>query len=69
MKRKFIPVEESFARRKKEPGYAGAYSALGAEFDDPEEGLRQGLEDIAEGRTRPAREVFEELRAQHRIPR
>jgi prevent-host-death family protein len=29
---------------------------------DPEEGLRQGLEDIAKGRTRPAREVFAKLR-------
>ena len=27
-----------------------------------EEGLRQGLEDIAEGRTRSTREVFAELR-------
>jgi hypothetical protein len=49
MKRKFIPVTESFAKWEKEPGYVAAYSALGAEFDDPEEGLRQGLEDIAEG--------------------
>jgi prevent-host-death family protein len=34
-----------------------------------EEGIRQGLEDVAAGRTRPAREVFDELRAKHRIPR
>jgi PHD/YefM family antitoxin component YafN of YafNO toxin-antitoxin module len=34
---------------------------------DPEEGLRQGLEDIAEGRTRPAREVFAELRDEYGI--
>jgi PHD/YefM family antitoxin component YafN of YafNO toxin-antitoxin module len=34
-----------------------------------EEGLRQGLEDIAQGRTRPAREVFAELRAKYNIPR
>jgi prevent-host-death family protein len=34
-----------------------------------EEGIRQGLKDIAAGRTRPAREVFDELRAKYRIPR
>jgi prevent-host-death family protein len=34
---------------------------------DPDEGLRQGLEDIAEGRTRPAREVFAELREEYGI--
>ena len=34
---------------------------------DEEEGLRQGLEDIAAGRTRPAREVFAELREEYGI--
>ena len=34
---------------------------------DTEEGLRQGLQDIAEGRTRPAREVFAELREEYGI--
>ena len=38
-----------------------------AALADPEEGLRQGLEDIAEGRTRPAREVFAELRKEYGI--
>ncbi len=33
------------------------------------EGIRQGLEDVANGRTRPAREVFDEIRAEHDIPR
>jgi len=33
------------------------------------EGIRQGLEDLANGRTRPAREVFEEMRAEYGIPR
>jgi prevent-host-death family protein len=33
------------------------------------EGIRQGLEDLAAGRTRPAREVFDELRAAYDIPR
>lgn len=32
-----------------------------------EEGLRQGLQDIAEGRTRPARQVFAELRGEYGI--
>jgi prevent-host-death family protein len=36
---------------------------------DSREGIRRGLEDIAAGRTRPAREVFDELRAKYRIPR
>lgn len=34
---------------------------------NPEEGLRQGLEDIAAGRTRPARQVFAELRKEYGI--
>jgi PHD/YefM family antitoxin component YafN of YafNO toxin-antitoxin module len=36
---------------------------------DATEGIRQGLEDVKKGRTRPAREVFEEIRAAHDIPR
>ena len=32
MKRKFIPVEESFARWKKDPKFVAAYNALEAEF-------------------------------------
>lgn len=32
-----------------------------------EEALRQGLEDIAAGRTRPASEVFAEFREQHEL--
>ena len=36
---------------------------------DASEGIRQGLEDIKEGRTRPAREVLEEFRRRHAIPR
>jgi prevent-host-death family protein len=34
-----------------------------------EEGIRQGLEDARKGRTRPAREVFDEIRAEYGIPR
>lgn len=36
---------------------------------DEREGIRQGLEDVAKGRTRPAREVFEEFRTRREIPR
>lgn len=36
---------------------------------DVYEALRQGLDDIAQGRTRPAREFFEEFRRRHGIPR
>jgi hypothetical protein len=32
------------------------------------EAIRQGLEDVARGRTRPAREVFAEIRQRHGIP-
>jgi len=34
-----------------------------------EEGVRQGLDDLANGRTRPAVEVFDEIRAAYGIPR
>jgi PHD/YefM family antitoxin component YafN of YafNO toxin-antitoxin module len=36
---------------------------------DPREGIRQGLDDISQGRTRPAREVFDALRAEYDVPR
>ena len=36
---------------------------------DAGEGLRQGLDDVAHGRTRPARDVFHEVRRKHDIPR
>lgn len=36
---------------------------------DAEEGIRQGLDDVAHGRTRPARDVFEQIRRKHAIPR
>ena len=36
---------------------------------DSVEGIRQGLDDIAHGRTRPAREVFEGIRGKYGIPR
>lgn len=34
-----------------------------------EEGIRQGLDDVAHGRTREAGEVFDKIRRQHGIPR
>ncbi|MGH6858138.1 MAG: type II toxin-antitoxin system Phd/YefM family antitoxin [Methylocella sp.] len=33
------------------------------------EGIRQGLEDLKRGQTRPASEAFDELRSTHGIPR
>ena len=36
---------------------------------DVHEAIRQGLLDVGRGRTRPAREVFEEIRHRHGIPR
>jgi hypothetical protein len=33
---------------------------------DVVEAIRQGLDDVASGRTRPAREVFDEIRQKHR---
>lgn len=35
---------------------------------DAAEGIRQGLEDLRSGRTRPAHEVFDEIRTEHAIP-
>ena len=50
---------------------AGAYQRLLdiAASADAEEGIRQGLEDIAQGRTRPANEVFDQIRRKHAILR
>ena len=36
---------------------------------DAREGIRQGLENISQCRTRPSREVFDEIRAEYDIPR
>jgi prevent-host-death family protein len=36
---------------------------------DANEGIRQGLDDVAHRRTRPAREFFDEFEAKHGIPR
>lgn len=34
---------------------------------DSEEGIRQGLDDVAHGRTRAAKEVFDDIRRKHGI--
>lgn len=36
---------------------------------DAEESIRQGLDDVAHGRTYPARQVFDEIRQRYGIPR
>jgi prevent-host-death family protein len=33
------------------------------------EGIRQGLHDVSAGRSQPARQVFDEIRGEHGIPR
>jgi prevent-host-death family protein len=50
---------------------AGAYQRLLdiAAQADAAEGIRQGLNDVARGHTLPAREVFDEIRRKHAIPR
>jgi prevent-host-death family protein len=40
-----------------------------AALADPREGIRQGLEDARNGKTRPVREFLAEFRAKHGIPR
>jgi PHD/YefM family antitoxin component YafN of YafNO toxin-antitoxin module len=35
---------------------------------DAKEGMRQGLEDVKQGRVRPAREFFADFEAEHGIP-
>jgi len=36
---------------------------------DVHEAIRQGLDDVAQGRTRPARDVFDGIRRRYDIPR
>ena len=36
---------------------------------DVYEAIRQGLDDVAHGRTQPAREVLDEIRRRHGMPR
>jgi len=50
---------------------AGAYQRLLdiAARADAEEGIRQGMEDVKQGKVRPAREFFADFEAEHGIPR
>jgi prevent-host-death family protein len=50
---------------------AAAYQRLLdiAAHADEEEAIRQGLEDMSEGRTRPLKEVFDKMRKKYDIPR
>ena len=59
---------ERISRRR----HAGRRSAISAFLDiaaraDAEESIRQGLDDVSQGRTRPAREVFDKIRRKHGI--
>ena len=38
------------------------------DYAESVEAIRQGLEDVEQGRTRPAKEFFEEMREQFNIP-
>src|ERR1039458_5400511 len=38
-------------------------------FASPQDAIRQGLDDVEHGRTRPAQEVFDEIRETYSIPR
>ena len=40
-----------------------------AALADPEEGLRQGLEDVREGRSEPLEKVLDDMRVKYGIPR
>jgi prevent-host-death family protein len=50
---------------------AGAYQRLLdiAASASADEGIRQGLEDVKQGKVRPAREFFADFEAEHGIPR
>ena len=50
---------------------AGSYQRLLdiAAQADAREGVRQGMVDISQGRTRPSREVFDEIREEYGVPR
>jgi predicted transcriptional regulator len=40
-----------------------------AAYESAEEGIRQGLDDLANGRTIPAKEAFDRIRRKYNIPR
>jgi prevent-host-death family protein len=50
---------------------AASYQKLMESLDYSEavKGIQRGLDDVAAGRTQPAKEAFAEIRKKHRIPR
>lgn len=67
---------DDYARRHGQDPAAALDNALAAyldwerqDYQEAIEGVRQGYEDFKAGRTQPAEEVFEELRAKHALPR
>ena len=40
-----------------------------AAYESADEGILQGLDDVAHGRTTPAKEVFDRIRSKYNIPR
>src|ERR1700689_2483124 len=50
---------------------AASYQKLRESIDYSEaaKGIRRGLDDVTEGRTKPARQVFAAIRRKHNIPR
>ena len=67
---------EEYARRRGQDPATALDDALAAylewerhDFTDAVQGIRQGLEDVRAGRTRPAAEFLIDLRQKHDIPR
>ena len=67
---------EEYARRRGQDPATALDDALAAylewerqDFTDAVQGIRQGLEDVRAGRTRPAAEFLSDLRQKHDIPR
>ena len=56
-------------RKTKRPVVLTVHGKAAAVVQDAEEGIRQGLYDVARGRTLPAREVFDKIRRKHAIQR
>lgn len=65
---KLAPAIEEFIKYKQALGSPYQRLLDIAARADAEEGIRQGLDDVANGRTRPAREVFDEIRRKQGTP-
>lgn len=50
---------------------AASYQKLldAMDYTETVKGIRRGLDDVKHGRTKPARQAFEEIRRKHGIPR